>query len=125
MVKLLILNRSKLDKSYELAIYSNEDEIHESSGTPVLHEEIVCTYIDLDRLIGTCGLSTQQLFVVTEAMKGYAMADIAQEFEIARHSVDGALRTAIEKMVSRNDELWNNTMRGRCSTAVEAKESAL
>ena len=90
-----------------MLLYDNDEDPVLSGGTPIFNEEISCTYMDLDRLIDTCGLSEHQMFVIKEIMKGYQMADIAREFGWHRQSVDAALKVAVEKIVRRNNELWN------------------
>jgi DNA-binding CsgD family transcriptional regulator len=89
-----------------MLLYETETDPTLSGGTPVFHEDICCIYIDLDRLIDTCGLTQQQMFIVKEVMKGYQMADIAREFNIHRQSVDASMRSAVEKIVRQNDLNW-------------------
>jgi hypothetical protein len=89
-----------------MLLYDGDESIVRTSGAPVLSEDIACTYIDLDTLIETCGLSKLQRFVVDEAMKGYSVSDISSHHDMARQTADGALRAAIDKIVSKNNELW-------------------
>lgn len=56
MVKLLIYNRSRIDRFYSLSLYGPDESMgREGCGVPVFNEDVACIYIDLDHLIDTCG----------------------------------------------------------------------
>lgn len=59
MVAKLIKERSRLDATY--LAKQNNCSLLESNGSFDLAEMVLCTYIDLDRLIGACKFSISEL----------------------------------------------------------------
>lgn len=64
------------------------------------------TYLDLDRLIETCGLTKGQKQVVDLLMDGYTESDIADMAGCARDRVAQVFQMAIEKITARENFLW-------------------
>ena len=70
-------------------------------------EDIVCTYIDLDRLIAGADLSPGEKRTVENLMLGYSMSDIADHFKITRQTVGVELQRAVRKICDLNNRIWS------------------
>lgn len=75
-------------------------------GAPPASEPITVTYLDVDHLIKTCGLTGLQRKVVDLLMRGYTEADIAQMYGKSRESVVMMFSRAVKKMVEKNNADW-------------------
>lgn len=71
-----------------------------------LREVVRDTYIDLDQLIGCCGLSETQHRVLTLLMRGATLTDIAEMDGCTVGTVNIHLGRAVEKIVRENNENW-------------------
>ena len=110
VVRELIRNRIKIDNTYAMKLYETNNPII-SNGVPPFDEDIICVYIDLDRIIEKCGLSEAQMLVVKELMKGYSPADIGENCftEVTqRQAINTQFSRAVEKIAKyaadENDE---------------------
>ena len=63
-------------------------DLNSTAGISLFSEPILCTYIDLERLIETCGLSAAERKTVDYLMLGYSTADIADHTNKTRQTVD-------------------------------------
>lgn len=100
VVRELIRNRIKIDNTYAMKLYETDNPAV-SNGVPPFDEDIICVYIDLDRVIERCGLSDMQMLVVKEMMKGYSAQDIGENcFEqvTQRQSINVQFNRAVEKI---------------------------
>lgn len=88
---------------------STNDHPFISNGVPPFSEPILCTYIDLDRLIETAGLTEIQQKVVAWLMCGYSELDIAEEMECTKQAVNVHFRKAVDKIVKRDIRIWEAT----------------
>ena len=77
-----------------------------TAGVFPLREDILCTYVDLDRLISEAGLTDEQHRVVNMCMDGHSLKDIADLSALALQTVDTQFRRAVAKIVQRNNERW-------------------
>lgn len=75
-------------------------------------EPIICTYIDLERLISSCEFSSREKQILDDLMYGYTSADIAERFAVTRQTVDVIFRRAVKKIVEENNRIWDKTYRG-------------
>lgn len=80
-----------------------------------MSEPILCTYIDLDRLIARCGLSPWQRDIVRLLMDGHTLLDIAKLTDRALTTIDVQYRRAVEKIVRCNNEDWRRAMERKVS----------
>ncbi len=104
VVAKLIKERSKIDK-----YYTDEEESFNpmvSNGTPVVVEEVMCIYIDLESLIESCGLSPTEKKIVGDLMYGYTISDIAEYYKVARQTCDVMFHRAVDKIVRENNKRW-------------------
>ena len=99
-----------------MMLYSMTDDGIQTQGTPSLNEDILCTYIDLDRLIQECGMSESQEWIVRELMKGYSLTDIAEQTDKRRSQVGAELADAVKKIQQQNNENWRKTKIGLLNT---------
>jgi DNA-binding NarL/FixJ family response regulator len=102
--------RSKLDAAGGMVMLDGlTDNTMMTSGTPVINEDMLCLYIDLDRLIERASLSPLQQTVVTEVMKGYSITDIAEELTVSKQLVATSLSRAADKIAETNNRGWEKT----------------
>lgn len=80
-----------------------------SQGVAPMSEPITATYIDLDRLIDTCGLTDSERKVIELLMQGYTKSDIKDMAHVEMPVVTKLYDAAIEKIVERNNFEWKRT----------------
>lgn len=103
MVGRLIKERSKQD-----AAYGNEAcGQHEAGIGGSIHEDILCTYIDLDRLINDCRFDEMTQRVQNMLMCGYTLRDIAEQDQCAPYDIERIFRNAVWAITRQNDHRWN------------------
>lgn len=105
VVTKLIMRRSKLDQNY-YPLMRTANPVFETDGVPVFSELVVCTYLDLDRLIEQAGLSPGQRRVVDYLMRGYCGKDIADHLGVVQQNVPVQLQKAVKKIVAANRRNW-------------------
>ncbi len=77
-----------------------------TAGTFVLSEDIACTYMDLDALIETAGLTDKQYVLLMQMMDGYSIADISSVSGKDRKTLTESFNSAVKKICLRNLENW-------------------
>ena len=107
VVCVLIKQRSKIDGNYYAKTSANDVLSHD--GNTIFSEPIICVYADQDNLIETSELSPGQYVIVNKIMYGYSTSDIAEIMCIPPSSVCIQFNRAQDKIVKRNNELWNST----------------
>lgn len=75
-------------------------------------EPIICTYIDLERLISSCDFSSRENQVLNDLMYGHTSADIAERIGVTRQTVDVMFKRAVKKIVDENNRIWDKTYGG-------------
>lgn len=81
----LIENRMKVDESYASKIFPEPPL--SSSGGIVFVENIIDTYLDLDRAIFEAKMSSTQKGIVMLAMQGWSCSDIADEMKVTPQTI--------------------------------------
>lgn len=99
------MKRSEYDASYLASLY--QENVVSTEGVFPLDENVICTYIDLDVLIDSAGLSDTESKIVDFLMQGYSLGDIADYLGHARQASDTMLNRAVEKIVARNNQRWD------------------
>lgn len=84
-----------------------------TEGVFSLNEDVICLYADLDSLIERAGLSQNERLTVDLAMRGYALADIADHYGKTRQNFEILFRRAVKKIVKRNNADWEECTGGR------------
>ena len=74
-----------------------------------MSEPVTVTYMDLDRLIDTCGLSDEEMKIVDLLMRGWTKSDIDELRDIDSAAI---LNGAVDKIVEQNEYEWH-----RCQAA--------
>ena len=74
-----------------------------------MSEPVTVTYMDLDRLIDTCGLSDEEMKIVDLLMRGWTKSDIDELLDIDSAAI---LNSAVDQIVEQNEYEWH-----RCQTA--------
>ena len=105
MVAQLIRNRWRLDESYYPLLEPERCPLA-SGGVFPFSEPILCTYMDLDRLIETSGQSASERKVVAWLMQGYSMSDIAERHGTSRQTIDAIFRRAVGRIVEAARRRW-------------------
>ena len=104
VVREQIKHRIRLDRAYAIRLgYSG---LVESSGVSDIAEPILCTYLDLDRLIELSEMTEEQSWVVHLIMQGYTETDIAQERGCSRQAVCRLFRDGVGRIVAANNAQW-------------------
>jgi len=80
------MNRSRLDPAFYPSMA--QTDINTTAGVSLFSEPILCTYIDLEKLINTCGLSKMERVTVDYLMLGYSAADIADHLHKTRQTIE-------------------------------------
>ena len=101
----LIIQRSEQDLQYDQL--SSPFGIIESAGTSIMDTERMCTFMDLDNQIETCGLSKSERQTVDMQMDGYGMSDVAERYQIAVATVSSYQDRAVAKIVEANNKRWS------------------
>lgn len=102
----LIKNRSRVDETYYMKLYSSVQHPLVSQGVCPFSEPITVTYLDLDELIETCGLSKLEHSVINRLMFGYGVVDIGEQLEMTPMNVNTLFNRAIDKVVKKNNEKY-------------------
>lgn len=87
-------------------------------GAAPMSEPITVTYLDLDHLIETAGLTDAQKNTVHLLMQGWTEVDIAEQAGCSRESIVMLFKRAVKKLVQKNDLDWE-----RCAKKRAAGES--
>lgn len=93
-----------MDRAYAMKLGS--DSLLECSGTSDIAEPILCTYMDLDRLIEDSGMTQEQRIVIDLIMQGWTEMDIAQARGCSRQAVCRLFRDGVERIVEANNAKW-------------------
>lgn len=101
----LIKERSKQDAAYGNEAYGQL----ESGGGGSIHEDVICTYIDLDRLIQECHFDAATQNVQNRLMCGYTLRDIADEDQCDPYEIERVFRNAVWAIAKQNDRNWKET----------------
>lgn len=80
-----------------------------SSRMHDLFEPVLCTYIDLDVLIETCGMSDMQTRVTRMLMEGYSFEDIAEIIGCSHQTIRTHFKRAVNAVVKKNNDNWLKT----------------
>ena len=87
-------------------------------GAAPMSEPITVTYLDLDHLIETAGLTDAQRKTVHLLMQGWTEVDIAEQAGCSRESIVMLFKRAVKKLVQKNNLDWE-----RCAKKRVAGES--
>ena len=87
----------------------------ESGGVSDIAEPILCTYLDLDRLIANSSMTQEQRLVINLLMQGWTETDIAETRGCSRQAVCRLLRDGVQKIVDANNAEWEGFARKRLS----------
>ena len=71
-----------------------------------MSEDITCTYVDLDTLIETAGLTDKQYVLIMQMMDGYSISDISFISGRDRKTLTESFNSAVKKICLRNLENW-------------------
>lgn len=108
VVATLIKNRRKVDSSYYMKLFGAVQHPLVSQGIAPFSEPITVTYLDLDKLIDTCGLTRAERTVINTIMFGYSFNDVADSKNTSVQAVNQLFNRAVDKVVKRNNLDWQN-----------------
>lgn len=104
VVAKLIKERSRLDATY--LAKQNNCSLLESNGSFDLAEMVLCTYIDLDRLIGACKFSISELRFLRQQMQGATLADVAEAEGKTVGRVERNFRNMVSRITHQHEKQW-------------------
>lgn len=105
VVRTLVEQRAKLDPIKKAAA-SATSLFEASADTSPLVEDIICLYVDLDRLIEAVQFPASEAFVLGKVMEGYTIGDLSDIYGGSRQAYSGYYRRAIGKIVKESQEQW-------------------
>jgi len=79
---------------------------HNEVDAGSINEELICLYVDLDRMIGRCNFTKRQKEVLDLYMTGYNEQDISEELNLRMDVVEGIIRSICRKIKKENDLAW-------------------
>lgn len=83
-----------------------------SQGVAPMSEPVTVTYLDLERLIDTCGLTDDEKKIVELLMLGYTKIDIRDMTDFAMQNILALYNSAVDKIIEQNECEWH-----RCQAA--------
>lgn len=103
VIELLLSLRYKYDEN----MFLGDGEVDMAvSGAARLNEEVISTYVSLDRYIKECEFSAQQLKILNMIGEGYTYGEIAKEVGIKQSTVAGRLQTMYGRILKENEWYW-------------------
>lgn len=69
----------------------------------------MCTYMDLDRLIEACKLTTDTMYTLKQIMDGNSLRDVAELHHRELSDVEREFRNAVSLIVRQNNQIWAET----------------
>lgn len=84
----------------------NVNSLLESSGSFALSETVLCTYMDLDRLIDACRFAIRQLRMLKRLMAGATIVDIAQMENQPVERVERDFRNIVSRITRQHRKNW-------------------
>lgn len=102
-IKGLIKNRWLIDPYYGL----ERNNHYNFAGTILpMNQELICVFVDLDRLIHKVKLSKKQLFIISKLMQGYSEEEVAESLNNEVSTINRTLDTISRKIKKINDNEW-------------------
>lgn len=83
-----------------------------SQGVAPMSEPVTVTYMDLERLIDTCGLTDDEKKIVELLMLGYTKIDIKDTTDFTMQNILALYNSAVDKIIEQNEYEWH-----RCQAA--------
>lgn len=106
VVELLIEFRYKYDDN----LFLGGGNVLDVTGVSALNQEVVATYLSLDKLIKDCGFSEQQLLLIEMVEQGYTHREIGETIGIDFQNIKKALKTVYKAIVKENERQWRKTV---------------
>lgn len=107
VVELLIEFRYKYDEGSSIG---TEGEMFHTFSPKAINQEMISTYIALDRAIKQCDFSEQQLLLIKMVGEGYTHREIAEVVGIENQNVKKALKTVYKAIVKENERQWRRVV---------------
>lgn len=103
VIELLLTLRYRYDDN----MTANDDNLSMcASGGYRINEEVMATYIDLDKCIRDSNLNETQRKMIDMISKGYSHEEIAYEVSIPHSGVKTRLETIYKEIKKENDRKW-------------------
>lgn len=106
VVELLIEYRYKYDDN----LFLENGSMFYVTGVKSINQEVVATYVSLDRLIKLCNFTEQQLLLIKMTEQGYTHREIGQAVGIEFQNVKKALTTIYKAIVKENERQWRRVI---------------
>jgi uncharacterized protein YPO0396 len=106
VIELLISFRSKYDDNLFLGC----ENVMNVTGGAAINEEVIITYMDLDRLIERCNFDDIQLKLIDMISFDYTYEEIAKATELTIGAIRNRLNTIYKKIKEENDRDWRKAI---------------
>lgn len=93
-----------MDAAYHAKV--NDTSLLEAQGGFGIMEDILCTYMDLDRLIDACEFDETQMNVIKAVMDGYSTRDIDDMRGWTSGRANNMLQAMTRRIMRENDRRW-------------------
>ena len=103
-IELLVSHRWKYDDY--LAMREDSAQSFDVADIIPFHEEVIITYVDLDKYIANCGFNKVQLELIRLVELGITHEDITRILNIRKSTVEGRLKTIYRQIKKENDWQW-------------------
>lgn len=94
------------DKTVVKMLIENRFLVESQLEHGMVNEDIIMTYVDLDRVIERASLSGGEMATVSMLMDGYCLTDISSLFGWQRQAASVYERRALQKICDASVELW-------------------
>lgn len=78
-------------------------------------EDVLCTYMDLDRLIDDCEFNERQIRLIRAVMDGYSTRDIDEVWGWSAGRAEKTLQAMTRRIMRENDRRWKRCYGGKAS----------
>ncbi|MFJ8460909.1 hypothetical protein ACIQ57_17460 [Lysinibacillus xylanilyticus] len=106
VVELLIEYRYKYDDN----LFLENGSMFYVTGVKSINQEVVATYVSLDRLIKLCNFTEQQLLLIKMTEQGYTHREIGEAIKMDNQNVSKALKTVYKAIVKENERQWRRVV---------------
>lgn len=78
-------------------------------------EDVLCTYMDLDKLIEDCEFNERQIKLIRAVMDGYSTRDIDEMWGWSDGRAEKTLQAMTRRIMRENDRRWKRCYGGKAS----------
>jgi hypothetical protein len=110
VVKYLIKHRESIDKTYP-RIDNIAISIDEAGSISELNQEVIALYVSLEDTIKRCKFNDNERMIINMMFEGHTLSDIYNiTKKISKQGIYKYFDKIVEKIVSKNNEMWKESM---------------